>query len=273
MYVRSNLSAMQGYLDFKKIDGQFSASMARLSSGLKAPTPNAGSEWVVANDMEALYREQVITSEHMQNGRGILEIAQTALMEVSDMVLRMDELAHRAASEEINSAQRIEMSAEMSTIRDNIDSIFAEVRYNDLSVWSTGGLGSKTWSIHVGRSAYIEISTFNVSDGDLGYSSVAFSGGTLASADQAISVMASSIITVNKLMAQMGAQIRQVEAKVNILDEQAVQQKAMAARVNELDFAQEMKTFTGLQVVLQASNAMLAQANMKSQMVLQLFGG
>jgi flagellin len=81
------------------------------------------------------------------------------------------------------------------------------------------------------------------------------------------------MVNMNQLMAQMGGQVMQLEAKVNIIDEQTVQQAAMKARTNELDFAKEMKTFTSMQVILQSSNAMIAQANMKTQLVLQLFGG
>lgn len=271
MFIMSNIEAMQSYLDFKKIDLQFNKSLARLSSGLNAPTPNAGSEWVIANDMEAQYRQLVIASEHVQNALGFLEIAQQTMMEINDIVLRMDELAHRAASEEINNDQRLEMTAEFSALKLNIGSLLAEVRYNDIGLWSNN-IGAKTFSILVGRSQYIMVSTYSMGSADLGYSGATL-GSTIATAQLAISQMKTAIVTVNQLMAKMGAQVRQVEGKVNIIDEQAVQQKAMQARINELDFAKEMKNFTALQVVLQSSNAMLAQANMKAQLVLQLFGG
>jgi flagellin len=94
-----------------------------------------------------------------------------------------------------------------------------------------------------------------------------------ASATLAIAGMANTINLMSQKLALIGSQIQEVQAKVNILNEQAVQEKAMEARINELDFAKEMKTFTSNQVILQASNAMVAQANMKAQMVLQLFGG
>jgi flagellin len=263
---------MSAYLSFKKVDNQFNQSLARLSSGLRAPTPNSGSEWVVANDMEAMYREYGIASEHVANGRGLLEIAQQTMMEISDIMLRMDELVHRAASEEVNRDQRMAMRAEFSALKMNITSIIVEVRYNDISLFSTGGSSAKAFSLMIGRSQYMAVSTYSLGTTPLKLTGLSI-GSTFVQAAAHIPRMKSAIVNLNQLMARMGGQVRQLDAKVNILDEQAVQQAAMKARTNELDFAKEMKTFTGLQVLLQSSNAMVAQANMKSQLVLQLFGG
>jgi flagellin len=262
---------MKAWLNFNKIDSEFNKSLNRLSSGLRAPTPNAGSEWVVANDMNVMYSEYGIASEHVGNGLGVLEIAQQVMMEITDMMLRMDELAHRAASEEINNDQRNEMNAEFSAIRLNMVSLLAEVRYNDIALFS-GASSGKAFSLLVGRSQFIAIETYSLGAGPLGLSGVSI-GSTVAEAQSAITNMKTAIVTMNQKMAQMGGQVMQLEAKVRILDEQTVQQKAMQSRTNELDFAKEMKTFTGLQVIMQSANAMMAQANMKTQLVLQLFGG
>jgi flagellin len=272
MYVRSNLASMQAYLNFKKVDSQFNASLARLSSGLRAPTPNAGSEWAVANDMEAMYREYGIAAEHVANGLGMLEIAQQVMMEISDIMLRMDELVHRAASEEINNDQRKVMAGEFSSLKQNIISLVAEVRYNDITLFTgAAGLG-KVLSLMVGRSQFISVSTYTMNSATLKLTGLSI-GVSFGQAQAMIPGMKSAMVNLNQLMAKMGGQVRQLEGKVRIIDQQTVQQKAMESRTNELDFAQEMKTFTGLQVILQSSNAMIAQANMKAQLVLQLFGG
>jgi flagellin len=270
MFLMSNVEAMSTYLDFKLVDRKFNESLAKLSSGYKAPTPNMGSEWVVGNDMEALYREYTIAAEHVQNARGLLEVVQQTMIEINDIMLRMDELAHRAASEEINNDQRIEMNEEFGALRSNIISLIAEVRYNDISLFSNFSLG-KSFSIMIGRSQFMVVSTYSMGPGPLGISGV-FLGSTVTTARSAIVYMKSAIVNINMMMARMGGQVRQIDAKVNIIDEQAMQQKGMQSRTRELDYAQEMKNFTSLQVVLQAANAMLAQANTKPQMILQLFG-
>jgi flagellin len=94
---------------------------------------------------------------------------------------------------------------------------------------------------------------------------------TPAAANSAFSAMASAINTMSTLLARMGGQVSLIESKATIVSQMAVSQKEQEAQINELDFAKEMKNFTSLQVVLQASNAMVAQANTKAQMVLQLF--
>jgi flagellin len=220
--------------------------------------------------MEALYREYTIAAEHVANARGLLEVVQQTMLEINEIVLRMDELAHRAASEEINNDQRREMNAEFSALRLNIVSLLAEVRYNDISLFSNMSMG-KTFSIMVGRSQVIMVSTYSLGPAALGLSGVSL-GSTVTEAMSAIVYMKSAIVNLNMLMARMGGQVRQIDAKVNIIDEQAMQQKGMQSRTRELDYAQAMREFTSRQVVLQAANSMMAQANMKPQLVLQLFG-
>lgn len=270
MFLMTNIEGMRSYLDFKRIDGMFSKSMNKLSSGLRAPTPNAGSEWVVANDMEVMYHEYEVGSEHIQNGLGVLEVAQRVMMEISDIMLRMDEIIHRAASEEINNDQRREMDVEWKALRSNIVSLTAEVRYNDIPLYSNAS-NAKSFSLLIGRSQYIVVSTYSMGPGALMLSGYSI-GSTFSIAALAIPFMKSAIVNMNMLMARMGGQVRQIEGKVRILQEQTMQQRGIRARTNELDYAKEMREYTSMQVVVQAANAMMAQANTKPQMVLQLFG-
>jgi flagellin len=271
MIIKSNIEAMQTYQNLTRVDSAFNKSLAKISSGLALPKPEfGGGFFAVANDMEAIYKEYTIAANNVQDAQGWLEVAQTAIMEANEMILQMDEMAHRAATETINTDQRAEMDMAFQQIMSNIDLMYSEARFNEVSVFGAAG-AAREISIVFGENRVFNVSVYDMTAATIGYVALELSQATLASA--AMNGMQTVVNRYSQRLAQIGGQIAEIEGKVNIINEQAVQQKAMEARINELDFAKEMKNFTSLQVVLQASNSMTAQANMKAQMVLQLFGG
>jgi flagellin len=272
MIIKSNIEAMQTYQNLTRVDSAFNKSLAKISSGLALPKPEyGGGFFAVANDMEAVYKEYTMGVANIQDGQGWLEVAQTTMMEINDMILRMDELAQRAATETINTDQRGEMNVEFSQLKMNISNLMVDVRYNEVSVWNGTTGATREISVVFGENRVFNISVYSMDASDLNISNASLA--SVGDASGAMSDMVSAVNYMSKALARMGAQISEIEAKANVLGEQALQQKATEARINELDFAKEMRNFTSLQVVLQASNAMTAQANMKAQMVLQLFGG
>ena len=271
MFIQSNIDSMQAHLSMMRVESDFNKSLAKISSGMELPKPMFGpGMYAVANDMEAIYQEYVQGAANVQDSQGLLEVAQLTMMEVNELLLQMNELAIRAATDTINTDQRQELNVEFQRLKLDIANVLSDVRFNEISVWGGGG-ASRQFSIVFGESRYFVISTMSMAAGAFGYAADTLT--TQANAMAAVSGMRSSVNYMSQQLGIMGSQIQEVEGKVDILNEQAVQQKAMEARINELDFAKEMKNFMSMQVILQASNAMVAQANMKAQMVLQLFGG
>lgn len=271
MFIQSNIEAMQSYLDLRRVDLKFNKSLAKLSSGMELPKPMYGpGNYAVANDMEAIYQEYLQGVANVQDAQGWLEVAQTAMMEVNGLILQMNELAIRAATGTTNTDQRQEMDVEFQRLKLDIANILSDIRYNEVSVFGLSGTGITSVAIVFGENRVFYVSTVSMDAAALGYGALNIS--TAAAASTAIGGMQTTINLVSQKLAFIGTQIQEVEAKVEILNEQAVQEKAMESRINELDYAKAMKEFTSLQVVLQASTAMVQQANMKAQMVMQLFG-
>jgi len=272
MIIKSNIEAMRSYLNLQGIDSAFNKSLNKISSGMELPTPEyGGGNFAIANDMEALYKGYVTGAKNVQDAVGFLEVTQTVLMQVNDQILQMQDLASRAATETMTTAQRRELNWDYKNLTSNINTILTNAKYNGISLFSIN-TRVRTLSIVYGENQSFKVSTFNVSA--VAATGIGYSTGSIsnqASAVAAIGRLSTSNNYMNRLFAQLGSRITHLQAKVDILNEQGLQEKTLESRINELDFAKEMKTFTSLQVVLQASNAMVAQANMKAQMVLQLF--
>lgn len=270
MFIKSNIEAMSSYIDMSRIDRSFNKSLAKISSGMELPKPMFnGGMYAAANDMEAIYQSYVTGAKNVQDGQGFLEVAQTVMMEVNDLIFEMNDLAHRASTETINDEQRAQMDVAYQRLKKDIGNVILDVKFNELSIWSNTNAGL-TLSIVFGENRSFEISTYNMASTDFQYDGTNIS--SQVNAGQSMSAMETAVNYMSQLMAEMGAQITEIEGKVNILNEQAIQEKAMEARINEIDYAKEMKNFMSQQVVLQASQAMVSQANMKPQSVMQLFG-
>jgi flagellin len=95
---------------------------------------------------------------------------------------------------------------------------------------------------------------------------------TPESSNMAIGVIDSALKTVNKQRADLGAYQNRLEHAVNGLDVGAENLQAAESRIRDADMAEQMVTYTKNQILVQAGTAMLAQANMKTQSVLQLLG-
>jgi flagellin len=87
-----------------------------------------------------------------------------------------------------------------------------------------------------------------------------------------IGVVDTALKTVNKQRADLGAYQNRLEMAIQGIDIGAENLQAAESRIRDVDMAKEMVDFTKNQILVQASNAMLAQANMKNQSVLQLLG-
>jgi len=259
---------MQTYLNLGKIDSAFNKSLNKLSTGLELPSPEfGGGLFGTANDMEALYGEYTTGVKNINDANGFLETSQATMQEVNDKLLSMQDLAMRASNGIINTAERQSMDSEYQELLSQAQNVLSGVKFNNLSVFNAGG-GNMTYSIAVGGSAFFSVNSLSVNvAGWVNATNVS----TLATAQTAFTTMKSAVNSISDLMAQLGGEISLIQSKATIVSQQSVAQKGQEAQVNELDFAKEMKNFTSLQVVLQASNAMVAQANTKAQMVLQLF--
>jgi flagellin len=125
-------------------------------------------------------------------------------------------------------------------------------------------------TFHIGANSgqNVELTIGNMSAGSLGVSGLSISG--QASADTAITTIDSAIKLVSEQRASLGASQNRLEHTVNNLSVTSENLTAAESRIRDVDMAKEMMKFTKDQILLQSSNAMLAQANQIPQNVLSL---
>jgi flagellin len=298
MRINHNIAAMVTQGAMFKVNREVSRSLEKLSTGLRI---NRASDDAAGMAVSEGLRTQVRgTAQAMRNaldGIGVLNIAEGAANEVSEILQRMRELAVQSSSDTFTSTERVYNNTEYSQLINEIDRIAQVTNFNGMKLLSssgsssaerfgiggTGGTGSALWID--ANSAYgvdsITITIDSLSSTDLGAG--AQSGGVaslnasvLTSQSDAVSAIQQldeSIQSVNMLRANIGAFVNRLEHAINNLTISNTNQAASESIVRDVDFAFETTQFTRNQILMQSSTAMLSQANIVPQSVLQLLGG
>ena len=179
----------------------------------------------------------------------------------------MVELATQSANGTYSSTNRSEMQKEINQLREEINRIGKASKFNGISLFTAGSI-----TLHVGESgaAYnqLKVTLSGLSTTSLTISSMSIT--TSASARSAISSINAAIDKVSSMRSTFGALQNRLEHTINNLGVQHENLSAAESRIRDVDMAKEMMAYTKNNILVQASQAMLAQANQVPQGVLQL---
>ena len=255
MIINNNISAINTRNQLFVTNTAATKSMEKLSSGKRinrAADDAAGLS--ISEKMRAQIRGLNQAARNAQDGISLIQTAEGALDEVSNMLVRLKELAVQKANETYNSDDIANLELEMTSLGAEINNIFTTTKFN--------GKTALTSSVKIVIS----------DDGSTGLTIQATSGTSITSLGSSSSVDAieTAIKKVNEARAQYGATQNRLEATVRNLKTTAENLQAAESRIRDTDMAQEMSSFTKYSILIQAGTAMLAQANMQPQSVLSL---
>jgi len=275
MRIVNNIMAMNAHRQLVSNQNGISKSIEKLSSGLRinrAGDDAAGLS--ISEKMRSQIRGLRMASKNAQDGISLIQTAEGALTEVHAILQRMRELVIQAANlgtqkeEDLDALQNeiAELIAEINDISDRTE--FNEKKLLDGSytgqVFQIGANEGQTMSVEIGAMSAaalgvdgLDVSAF-ISDSSL--------------IDTALANVDDAIKTVSEERSKLGAYQNRLEHTIANLDNAAENLQAAESRIRDVDMAYEMMNFTKFQILQQASTAMLAQANLAPQSVLQLLG-
>jgi len=273
--INNNIAALNAHRQLAATDARLTKSIERLSSGYRinhAKDDVAGMS--IANKFRMEVRGLRMAQQNVSQGTSMLQVAEGGAMQIEAIVERLKELATSAASSNTDSDGRSRINAEATALLAEIERIATDTKYNTQKL--IDGTGA-TFTFQVGsyNTAAQDVITISMANVDvdkaaLGLSSLALD--SVANASTALASIDAALSSVNIAMGTIGAaQSRMEFAGANL----AVSIENLAASestVRDADMAYEMIAFTKNQILLQAGTAMLAQANLAPQVVLQLLG-
>ena len=273
MVVQHNMMAMNANRQLGVTVTSQKRATEKLSSGYKvnrAADDAAG--LTISEKMRSQIRGLTQASANAQDGVSCVQTAEGALSEVHSMLQRMNELAVKAANGTNTSADRKAIQFEVSALICEIDRVKQSTQFNTLNLLDGTFATSKNITVQVGAAdkneQRIQIKIASISTGKLGIKNVKVD--TLEGARSAISMVTQAIAKVSSIRSGLGAIQNRLEHTIQNLDNVVENTTAAESQIRDTDMAATMVEYTKNNILLQAGQAMLAQANQSTQGVLAL---
>jgi len=270
--INTNVAALNAHRQLLGTEQSLNKSMERLSSGYRinsAADDAAG--LAVANRLRAEVRSLNVASRNVSEASSLLKIAEGAANEIEGILERMKELATQAASANTSTTDKAKLDAEFQALIDEIDRIVDDTEYQGTALLD----GNFSGTFQVGSGDTSGVDTLNVSISNLDSTSLTVGSDALTSAATAVTAIThvdAAIDTLSTNLGNIGAAMNRLDYTYSNIQVSIENFSASESVIRDADMASEMVDFTKNQILLQAGTAMLAQANMSSQVVLSLFG-
>ena len=270
MVVQHNLSAINTNRQMGVVTNALQKSTEKLSSGYKinrAADDAAGLS--ISEKMRSQIRGLNKASDNAQDGISLIQVAEGALNETHSILQRMNELATQAANDTNTSVDRQSIKDEIKQLNEELDRISSTTQFNKQDLLTGGFSGKLQVGALEGQTMDVKIS-LAVSAKGLNVSAVEVS--TNAKAGDAMQSIQDAIESVSKQRSKLGAIQNRLEHTINNLDTNAENTQAAESRIRDTDMADEMVQYSKNNILSQAGQSMLAQANQQTQGVLSLLG-
>jgi flagellin len=281
--INTNIIALNAQRNLSSSQSALASSMQRLSSGLRVNSAkDDAAGMAIAERMTAQVRGMSVAARNANDGISLGQTAEGALGKVSESLQRMRELAVQAANATNSDGDKDSLDKEFGELAKEIQRVLGGTTFNGLAVLG-GDAGALAFQVGANTTSNdsISITTTNmtantditaVAGTDNAGSGRAVIDSTATSGDVqgVISNIDTALDTVNSQRATLGASQSRFEAVISNLQISIENQSAARSRIIDTDFAAETANLSRAQILQQAGNAMVAQANQLPQQVLQL---
>ena len=278
MIINHNMRAMNAQRNMGINNTNAGKSMEKLSSGLRinrAGDDAAGLS--ISEKMRAQIRGLNQASRNSQDGISMIQTAEGALNEAHSIIQRMRELAVQAANDTNVTVDRASIGDEINQLGAELSRIKDNTEFNKQKLLNgTAGDGNGKVKIQVGanenQQTELDFSTKGIKLNDIvtALNQKSDEVSTSAKATAFIATIDTNLENVSKGRSMLGAYQNRLEHTIANLDNAAENTQASESRVRDVDMAKEMMEYSKNNILQQAAQSMLAQANGSTQSVLQL---
>ena len=284
--INTNLASLNAQRNLNTSQGALSTAMQRLSSGLRVNSAkDDAAGMAIAERMTTQVRGMNAAIRNANDGISMAQTAEGSLGKVTDALQRMRELSVQAANATNSGGDKDSLDKEFGELAKEVQRVLAATSFNGKNILGTDA-ATMTFQVGANTSAdnVINVATSNmtvdpsvtvVAGTDIDGSGRAVINSTtdVNAIHDIIDNIDGTIDLVNSLRATLGASQNRFEAVISNLQVSVESQTAARSRIMDADFAAETAAMSRAQILQQAGNAMVAQANQLPQQVLRLLQG
>lgn len=271
--LQTNVGSLNAQRAIAKTEKSLGTSMSRLASGMRIISgADDAAGLAISEKMKAQIRGMAQAQRNANDGVSLLQTAEGALNEVSDMLTRMRELAIESANGTLGNNERISIDDEYTQLVNEINRIAGATEFNGLKLLN-GNLSTGV-TFQVGTQNNATNDRITVSLANTTAASVGLTGGitlsTVTGAQNSLALIDSAIQSVSSRRGTVGAMQNRLNVTINNLAAMHENLSAANSRIRDADVASEAANFTRTQILMQSGISVLSQANQLPQLALSL---
>ncbi|MEC1218996.1 flagellin Hag [Bacillus paralicheniformis] len=279
MRINHNIAALNTLNRLSSNNNASQKNMEKLSSGLRINRAgDDASGLAISEKMRGQIRGLEMASKNSQDGISLIQTAEGALTETHAILQRMRELTVQAGNTGTQQTEDLAaIKEEMDALITEIDGISSRTEFNGKKLLDgsyASGTADLTFQIGANAGQQLTVNIDSMASAQLGttvtVSALNVTNFATTSFDDQLTGIDEAINQVSSQRAKLGAVQNRLEHTINNLGASSENLTAAESRIRDVDMAKEMSEFTKNNILSQASQAMLAQANQQPQNVLQL---
>jgi flagellin len=261
--INTNVPSLNAQRNLDTSHSSLATSMQRLSSGLRVNSAKDDAAGLaIADRMNTQVRGIAVAIRNANDGISLAQTAEGALATMTDALQRMRELAVQAQNGTNGTGDRANLDTEFQQLSAEITRIASQTKFNGVAIVGAGA-GAQVFQIGPNNGDTLTVTTATVTTVTGSVSTAAAASTALASIDTALDSISTNRATYGAAMSRFGFAI----SNLQITGEN---QTAARGRIMDADFAMETANLSRAQILQQAGNAMVAQANQLPQQVMAL---
>jgi len=277
--VNTNVASLNAQRHLYDTTNRFQKSMERLSSGLRINrSGDDAAGLAISESLKSDIRALQQASRNAADGISLVQTAEGSLDEVNSILLRLRELAQQAATETLGREERDYLNNEFQALLDEIDRISLTAEFNGIKLLD-GTAETLDVQVGIGTDAATSAVSIDLTQAmsssalDLTAGALVITGTNGEAARLAIGAITAATGIVSSMRATFGAAQNRFETSIRNIGMTAENLAAANSRIRDVDVALETSNMTSLQILQQAGVSILAQANVTSQLALNLLQG
>ena len=278
--INTNLTSLNAQRNLNSSQMSLSVAMQRLSSGLRVNSAKDDAAGLaIAERMNTQVRGMAVAMRNANDGISMAQVAEGALSKVGDALQRMRELALQSRNATNSDSDKDSLNKEFVELQKEISRVIAGTSFNNKHIL---GADATTFTFQIGANTtaddVVQIDFENLSS-NADVSAVTVTTANISSTADTTGIASvidsidAALDTVNNTRATFGATQSRFEAIISNLQVAVENQSAARSRIMDADYAAETAALSRAQILQQAGNAMVAQANQLPQQVLKLLQG
>jgi len=275
--INTNVPALIAQRNLKQTRSSLDTTLARFSSGSRIN--HAGDDaagLAISESLRAQIRGMSQAERNAQDGISLVQVAEGAMSEVSNMLIRLRELGVQASSDTVGQTERRFLDLEFQQLLEEIDRIAKSTEFNHVPLLN-GAAQAFEIQIGTGNNPLTDrVRLFDSSAADVSVVSLGLNLASLAdkvSAQNSLASVDGAISSVTAMRAEFGALQNRLQSVINNLMVNKENMMAANSRIRDADLAEEATSLTKNNILMQSGVAVLGQANTTSKSALNLLGG